>query len=57
LMGRGEPAFFCQVLVSVLFVLMCIWEYLLVQAVWKVLSGTELKDFRSDSENENPKVE
>ena len=51
-MLQGEPVFICQVLISVLFVLMCIWEYLLVQAVVKVVSGNPLRDNRSDSEGD-----
>jgi ceramide synthetase len=48
-----EHVFVCQILISVLFVLMCVWEWFLVIAVWKVLSGAELKDERSDSEGDH----
>jgi hypothetical protein len=46
-----NPAFICQLLITVLFILMCIWEYFLLVAVANILSGNELKDVRSDSED------
>ena len=50
---RMEHGFMCQILITVLFVLMCVWECYLLIAVWKVLSGAELKDNRSDTEGEH----
>ena len=54
---RMEHGFLCQLLILVLFILMCVWEVMLMSAVWKVLSGNELKDNRSDSEAEEKEPE
>ena len=47
-----QTGFICQLLITILFILICLWEYYLMNAVWKVLSGAPLKDVRSDSEND-----
>jgi len=50
-----EPFFICQLLISVLYVLMLLWEFYLLTAVWKVISGSGLIDNLSGTDTDKDK--